>query len=122
MKLNKIILGIGAVLVTFLLYAFCVSFFLSVQPKKVGGDITKPIEKPVKLTLTKDNPQDILDLGSLLNSCVQSGAITITKPLDDDDTIGKMMKECEKRMDATQKSARVRDGGKTNQELFNLVK
>jgi len=123
MKINKILLGIGAVLVTFVLYAFCVSFFLSVKGARIGeGTIEKPIEKVVekKLTITKTEVQDTLDFNLMIANCVNSGAITITRPIDDEDALAKFAKECEKRI--TNKATKVREGGKSYQELLSLIK
>jgi hypothetical protein len=92
---------------------------------KLGGDISKEgllkIEEK-KLTIQEANAQDIIDITAMVNNCLTTGKIVITKPIDGEDALAKLAKECEKKMKLSDKLVSVREGSKTNQELLNLIK
>ena len=100
---------------------FFILFFSMLASKIVfgiGGEIEKVVEtKPLKIRQT--NVQDSLDFSAMLRDCLNSGKVSITQPLNDDDMLGKIAKECEKRM--TDKTTKITENGKTYQELLNLI-
>ncbi len=104
-------------LASFLFFVFFVMLISRITQQVFTIGETGKIEK--RLTIKPIGVQDSLDFASMLRNCVKSGKISISQPQDDEDKLAKMAKECEKRM--KDKTFKIRENGKTYQELLNFV-